>query len=1509
MPERSLKPNASERDLKRRSTLDPLNLFRPGRMSEDLLRSRSNTQASERPESPPIQDHIPRFSLSKWRHASESQLSVKAKKQAKHADNGDIPPVPAMPANLPQMQQRPRTSGNPENGQTPSVMVTAPTLEVNGLKRKPDLERRKSRFLPFTRQKQSDGPTVIETQSPRPSMDVRRKTDKMDNRKSRFGTFRSKDPMDELRILAGSRMDMAAAEEAHAPDQEKVASSLALPVGRKSESARSEGDPGGSCRAGRATPERARNDNRQSTFTWLSRKHKQRASLFPLPDNLHPSSIEGSRDTLEPETPRPSTSARNSGSPEPTSSRSSPQKERQGVYSTQQVPHHLPLALAASSISFAAPGALLRQSSTRSHRSSQSSPVLAPPFNRRTRSSTMGSNMSIEDQHPPTPPFANGSGRNSTSTTGGRSSFSNLFGLNRLRHSDPHSPRQGSPGYTPANSMSISRENVSLPDRMEGEAPMKYLSRVEAVVPKSQIPVVLSKKVDDYIPVVLRSFMRKFAFFGDPLDMALRKILTEIDLPKETQQIDRVVQSFADRYHECNPGIFSDSGKSAHPKSRSDFFNKSNKFKMKKQDYVKNAATEGVSVDVLDCFYDNIVYTPFIRVEDDFDTKTMHSRKSKRTPKALKNALPAQVKKPSKEPLDPYPLLLENKLDVLRPQLQNVIALDDPYSYLGTAPSLDKRLLRSSKCGIIQLESSRSRPDAFAVENSQEAKVGVVDLPVDKVGLLWRKDSKKKTARSPWQEWGAILTGAGLYFFKNSNFVKNFIHQHEHHAKHGSGSPCIFKPAITSWKADFMLPIDNSVALHDSTYQKHKNAFTFFRHNNIDEVFLADTEAEMNDWLARLNHQAAFKTAGIRQRGLVGAHYDGQKQRGIRRLNSSASTAALQTVQTPSGEVTIQSGRINQEEAQQISAARRHNMEQKIAEFEDRLEETIKVGHMHKREASHLIILAPIQERTRTQLIHAASRVAAQLNWTRIEIWRLKCHRDILAMDLEEEKVEAQRKQDRIDRLTGKTTSIKSHSTTSTARPQTNGIEQLNSTATSSTVQSPTGLGPQSPASSRRPHTAPSEESVLDATEEHEHSISGSERDHADDDDDDDDVFKTPAERSPVSSPVLGPRSAPDGESSLLMKPSRRSRDIHRGSMVSILSGSPHLRPQSLSTNHDDVRSGHLSEYFTPTLTDEQARAQREELLLSQGAVSTSLERPNTSDSVEAEPLHERSSQRPVEPSSSAAGSPESKKVRRSFKQSLRDPGSRDSQNSIHSVIHHRHSSRKTPKSDSPTSAQLPENAVAEDGAGVEPHEGLKREKGSFTVHGKKASVVTFGSDWAEERLKALTRNESTPSSTSHRDADGVPVRSISTPLSMLSGDMNGHGNAKEDIQITIPTPPRDTSSEDKAISKATSIKDAGKERGRALDLSSLQQLEKAFALPPRKSSMSLRERRAVSNPGHRETSNASSTGAPPVLMPSAMPADTEEKLKDARNGSISDDTSSVIIHGREEEEEVAERS
>jgi hypothetical protein len=182
----------------------------------------------------------------------------------------------------------------------------------------------------------------------------------------------------------------------------------------------------------------------------------------------------------------------------------------------------------------------------------------------------MGSLGGMSDDNPsPTPP--NGfSGRNSTSTTAGRSSFSNLFSLGRFRQNDLHPSRHGSPahGYTGTpgsshqNSLSISRETLVMPEREEGETPGRYLERIEANnVDKSVIASCLSKTDDQFLLSVLRSYMRKFAFFGDPIDMAIRKLLMQVELPKETQQIDRVLQGFADRYHECNPGIYINTGK------------------------------------------------------------------------------------------------------------------------------------------------------------------------------------------------------------------------------------------------------------------------------------------------------------------------------------------------------------------------------------------------------------------------------------------------------------------------------------------------------------------------------------------------------------------------------------------------------------------------------------------------------------------------------------------------------------------------------------------------------------------------------------------------------------------------------------------------------------------------------------------------------------------------------------------------------------------------------------
>lgn len=96
----------------------------------------------------------------------------------------------------------------------------------------------------------------------------------------------------------------------------------------------------------------------------------------------------------------------------------------------------------------------------------------------------------------------------------------------------------------------------------------------------------------------------------------------EVGLPRETQQIDRVIEAFAGRYLECNPMLFTSEGERLlapasallfnsyqdHPyvlafsliMLHTDAFNKSNKRKMTKADYIKNTRLPGVGTEVLD---------------------------------------------------------------------------------------------------------------------------------------------------------------------------------------------------------------------------------------------------------------------------------------------------------------------------------------------------------------------------------------------------------------------------------------------------------------------------------------------------------------------------------------------------------------------------------------------------------------------------------------------------------------------------------------------------------------------------------------------------------------------------------------------------------------------------------------------------------------------------------------------------------------------------------------------
>ena len=723
-----------------------------------------------------------------------------------------------------------------------------------------------------------------------------------------------------------------------------------------------------------------------------------------------------------------------------------------------------------------------------------------------------------------------------------------------------------------------------------------------------------------------------------------------------------------------------------------DVFNKNNKHKMQKSDYTKNTRGQGVAQEILECFYDNIAYTPFIHVEDEVEITGDKILAAKSRTTGFKGHGKSSLRKSGTGPVDPYALILDSRLDTLRTPLDDVLVMQDPFTYMGSGISMNLTDLHKTffKSGVIQILSSRSRPDAFldqsTITNPLEARPGVVDVKITKVGLLWRKDTKKKKARSPWQEWGAILTGSQLYFFRNTSWIRSLIVQHENHHKQGrSNTPVVFKPPIESLNPDFLISTEDVVALMDSQYKKHKHAFVFTRQNvqnMFQEVFLADSDAEMNDWLAKLNYAAAFRTAGVRMRGVVGGHYEDSNS-----VESSSSdrVSSSHSINGPRGEVTIRKGRLGDELAQQIKVARRQILAQKISEANEKLVATEKQLDGQLRNARHIQILAPIQQKTREEIEFAALRLATSIRWARIETWRIRCHRDILAMDLEEDiRLGSRGENQPTEQRPSGITSAPQSANPDKNKPGFNRLSSRNSNPTSITSKHD------------RPGTQPSGGKLFSM----------------------EDIFRSPtrllSQHKTKGSWELPPLAF-DRKSSVSTNRNTTPLSIH----VPL----PEQDKVDKNTVVNTVVSMTLADKteVENTAASIAMSAERDDhaerdLLVEAGLFSPESTISDATNLQDIPSDDERSKIPDVDGNDSLS------KVRHSLHRKLQ---------SAHVPSHHRSKKGK----DSSSSA-----AVTDDTASIAESEGLPRGTGSFTVHGKKASVITFGSEWhkmsPEDRLK-----------------------------------------------------------------------------------------------------------------------------------------------------------------------------
>ncbi|KAK0465410.1 uncharacterized protein EV420DRAFT_1514239 [Desarmillaria tabescens] len=460
-------------------------------------------------------------------------------------------------------------------------------------------------------------------------------------------------------------------------------------------------------------------------------------------------------------------------------------------------------------------------------------------------------------------------------------------------------------------------KTVDIPKpRVDDESPEIYLDRLCAVVSKAEVAGVLAASADIFHVQALRAYISRFNFANDPLDVALRRLLMDVGLPRETQQIDRVMEAFAHQYVSCHPNLFTSED---HPyilafsliMLHTDAFNKSNKRKMTKADYVKNTRLPGVSSEVLDCFYDNIVFAPFIFVEDPLDINGQRGFVSEgsrinlsvsgTSPNGSGSGILGKGNK-----VDPYYLISNNLLGALRVDVERYIPASHPYSWEGTNGRWDDDELQSVFANATAVEivlDNRLTSPFFGMGSPPSPLIGslgglpdspsltgeMYTLRVSKAGVLSRKDDMleggKKSTHRKWRPMSVVLTGSQLLFFRDLTWANTLACSSD-----PSGSQVIY-PQATVFNPDESISVKDCIAVWDESYTKHPNVFRFVMHDGRQFLLQASDDKDLNEWISRINYASSFKSAGVRIRPM------GMSRRDVKLTGVAAATSHLHDLQ------------------------------------------------------------------------------------------------------------------------------------------------------------------------------------------------------------------------------------------------------------------------------------------------------------------------------------------------------------------------------------------------------------------------------------------------------------------------------------------------------------------------------------------------------------------------------------------------------------------------------------
>lgn len=442
----------------------------------------------------------------------------------------------------------------------------------------------------------------------------------------------------------------------------------------------------------------------------------------------------------------------------------------------------------------------------------------------------------------------------------------------------------------------------------EDDTPETYVEKmVEADTPTALVQ--LSSTDTDVMKECLKLYMDTLNFEAQSLDVALREFLFEFELPKETQQLDRVLNAFSCRYYACNCELWNNEDQVyfltfSLMLLQTDHFNTSNKHKMTKEEFIKNSRVSDGSVtdnsflgkELLEYFYDNITYTKFItqsllmqpqpqplyllpkmifNSNSSLNLEALSTQRTRQRSVSVSSTA-SQFFQTASNSSDPYVLMATDQLDTLKlplKPLENFNPFTNNSMHAVTNEYLQHvtNTLRSGNAIYVRFNKDcnwlTGKTEISTSEESEPTEM--VCVRVLKIAEIWKEEtvSNKFLTMGNYgvkvvsKRYFGILTMCGLLLFESLAFMNVDDRERVLSGEDNKSEPFfITVDNDNSLSRCLKLPLNGLFACPCPKEEGH--AFNVFSKNKR-EMFSCPTLEAMSDWVLAINYVAAIDMCQI----------------------------------------------------------------------------------------------------------------------------------------------------------------------------------------------------------------------------------------------------------------------------------------------------------------------------------------------------------------------------------------------------------------------------------------------------------------------------------------------------------------------------------------------------------------------------------------------------------------------------------------------------------------------